>query len=711
MYPRPTILTIAAVAAFFSTAAHDKASAQSITIAPAQPAITLGQTQQFSVPNVSNAADIQAGDYHACIVLQSGEARCTGYNSAGQLGDGTLADSASPVGVVSVSQAAGVSTGGFHSCAVLRDGTVACWGRNDEGQLGDGSRTSSSTPVVVSGITSAIAVAAGYHHTCALLQDGRVKCWGDNSYGELGNGALIDPNFPRGGDSVLHSSFPVSVVGITTAVGVTASDGYHSCAVLQGGAVRCWGDNVSGQLGDGSHTRSSWPVATSGITNAVAVSSGDFHTCALLQDGGVSCWGLNFSGQLGDGSANDSATPVRVAGISAAVGVSAGVVHTCAVLQNGTAQCWGYNSAGQLGDGTTTNSRTPVNVAGITTATAAITAGNNDTCVVIRGGLVKCWGMNTYGELGNGTTADAPAPTTVARISAAWTSSDPAVATIDETGLATSVAPGLTTITATFGGVSASTTLDVMVLSNLTVVRNGSGSVTSSPAGISCGPDCSEAFDSTITATLTAVPLNGSIFSGWNGCDSVAPDQTCTVGMSADRLVTASFARPTLALTKSGVGHGAVSSSPAGLDCGAPYASCSASFDAGSAVTLTATPVYGSDFDRWTGCDANGRFCSVVMDGAKSVAAAFKLARFVLTVDKPGIGAGTVTSAPGGINCGAACAASFDYGTTVTLTATPALGSIFMGWSGCDTATEQRCTVTIGADTWVSANFLGLPLP
>jgi len=709
MYPKTTILTLATVAAFFCT--RDKAAAQSVTIAPVGPAVTVGETQQFSAPDVSNAADIQAGDYHACIVFQNGGVRCAGYNSAGQLGDGTLANSASPVGVVSLPQAAGVSTGGFHSCAVLRDGTVACWGRNDEGQLGDGSRTNSSTPVTVNGITTAIAVAAGYHHTCALLQDGRVKCWGDNSYGELGNGALIDPNFPRGGDSVLHSSFPVTVVGINTAVGVTASDGYHSCAVLQDGRVRCWGDNVSGQLGDGSHTRSSVPVTTAGITDAVAVSSGDFHTCALLQSGSVSCWGLNFSGQLGDGTANDAATPVQVTGISTAVGVSAGVVHTCAALQDGTAKCWGYNSAGQLGDGTTTDARAPVTVNGITTATAAITAGNNDSCVVIRGGPVKCWGMNTYGELGNGTTADALTPGAVVGINAVWTSSNPSVATIDETGLATSVAPGTTTITATVGGASGSTTLEVIVLSNLNVVRNGSGSVTSSPAGIDCGPTCSTAFDSTITATLTAVPLNGSVFTGWNGCDSVAPNLTCNVSMGGDRMITASFARPTLTLTKSGPGHGAVSSSTPGLDCGAAYDSCAASFDGGTALTLTATPVYGSDFDHWTGCDPNGRFCSVAMDTSKSVGAVFKLAPFVLTVEKPGLGAGTVTSASGGINCGGTCAAPFDYGTTVTLTATPALGSIFMGWSGCTSSAEQTCTVAIGADTWVSANFLGVPLP
>jgi alpha-tubulin suppressor-like RCC1 family protein len=709
MCPRRSVLTIAALVAFFSAALRETASAQSITVTPANPSIVLGQTQQFTVPELSVATDVQAGDYHACIVLVSGEARCSGANSVGQLGNGALTDSASPVAVVSVSQAAGISAGGFHACAVLRNGTVQCWGRNDEGQLGDGSTVSSASPVTVGGITTAIAVAAGYHHTCALLQDGRVKCWGDDSYGELGNGALIDPNFPRGGNSMLHSSFPVTVLGINSAVGITASDGYHSCAVLQSGTVKCWGDNVSGQLGDGSHSRSSVPVTSVGITNAIAVSSGDFHTCALLQDGGVSCWGLNFSGQLGNGTGNDSATPVRVSGLSTAVGVSAGVVHTCASLQNGTVQCWGYNSAGQLGDGTTTSALAPVTVSGITTATGAVAAGNNDSCAVIRGGIVKCWGMNTYGELGNGTTADTPAPTAVVGINATWTASNASVATIDETGLATAVAVGTTTITATFGGASASTTLEVLRLSTLTIVRNGSGSVTSSPAGIDCGPACSTSFDSDTVATLTAVPLDGSLFTGWNGCDAVS-NATCTVNMGADKLISVGFLRPALSLSKAGAGRGGVTSSAPGLDCGPSFDACGTSFDAGTVLTLTATPIYGSDFDHWTGCDPNGRFCGLTMDGSKPVVAAFKLSRFVLTIDKPGLGTGTVT-ASGGISCGATCAAPYDYGTVVTLTATPGVGSIFKGWSGCDTASEQTCTVAIGADTWVSANFLGVPLP
>src|SRR5206468_1449708 len=240
------------------------------------------------------------------------------------------------------------------------------------------------------------------------------------------------------------------------------------------------------------------------------------------------CWGLNWTGQLGDGTGNDSDTPVLVSGISNAVSVSAGVIHSCAALSDGTAKCWGYNANGQIGDGTANNAYAPAAVSGITSA-LNISAGNDDSCAVLAGGLVRCWGINTYGQLGNGTTADAATPTVVVDINPTWTSSDATVATIDATGLATAVGPGSATMTATFDfwGVpwdrsiprqhrSGSTTLTVGDRPTLTVVREGDGRVTSSPVGIDCGSTCSAVFDLNAAVTLTAAPINGSNFSGWN---------------------------------------------------------------------------------------------------------------------------------------------------------------------------------------------------
>src|SRR5213079_600302 len=128
-------ILIAAVIAFFSTTTADEAAAQAIAITPANPTISVGQAQQFTAPEVSGATGVEAGDYHACILLQNGEARCSGFNSSGQLGNGALTDSSTPVAVVQLTEAASISSGGFHSCTVLRNGAVECWGSNAEGQL------------------------------------------------------------------------------------------------------------------------------------------------------------------------------------------------------------------------------------------------------------------------------------------------------------------------------------------------------------------------------------------------------------------------------------------------------------------------------------------------------------------------------------------------------------------------------------------------
>jgi alpha-tubulin suppressor-like RCC1 family protein len=709
MQNKANVLIGVCVVTFLAAGTRDEASAQGVTVTPANPAISVGQTQQFTAPDVSTATDVGAGDYHGCAVLQNGAARCWGYNGNGQLGNGTVNPSSTPVAVFQIAQAVAISSGGAHTGALLQGGTVQCWGLNDVGQLGDGTTATSLTPVNVSGITTAIAVSAGYKHSCALLGDGTVRCWGDNSYGELGTGTFV-PSQVRGGPPTDSSSVPVAVTGISTAVGVSASRGYHTCAVLQNGTVRCWGDNGNGQLGDGSSTTSATPVTTAGITTATAVAAGDFHSCALLQDGTVDCWGLNYSGQLGDGSMNSSYTPVRVSGISTAVAVSTGVIHSCAVLQGGTVRCWGNNGSGELGDGTTTDSCIPVTARGISSA-IRITTGYNNSCARLQGGLLQCWGINTYGQLGNGSTADAHTPTTVVGIAATWTSSDSTVATIDATGLASGHSPGSATITATFNGQSGSTTLTVGDRPQLTVVRNGIGIVTSNPSGIDCGATCSAFYDVGRVVTLAATPLNGSTFTGWIGCDAVS-GTTCTVTMSAEKFVTATFVKPTLTVSKAGTGRGSVTASEPGLDCGPTFDTCMASYGAGTALTLTATPIAGSTFDNWSGCDsATTNTCSVMMDASKTVSPTFSRLRFTLTVSKSGMGGGTVTSSPSGINCGSSCSAAYDSGTVVTLTATPATGSVFNGWSGCDTASGATCTVTMSAAKSVAANFLGIPLP
>ena len=202
--------------------------------------------------------------------------------------------------------------------------------------------------LVVGAPVSASTVSAGAAHTCAVAS-GKVRCWGTGYSGELGNGSVEG-----------YSPSPVEVSGLTNATKV-ATGGAFSCAVLADGRVACWGANWTGQLGIGSTLRSAVPVFT-GITNAVGVTAGDAHACALLSTGAVSCWGLNSSGQVGNGTASQAPVlvPTAVTGLSGASFVSAGDSHTCAVVTGGGVRCWGANSGGELGDGSTTASATPV---------------------------------------------------------------------------------------------------------------------------------------------------------------------------------------------------------------------------------------------------------------------------------------------------------------------------------------------------------------
>ena len=236
---------------------------------------------------------------------------------------------------------------------------------------------------------------------------------------------------------------------------------------------------------------------------------------------------------------------------------------------------------------------------------------------------------------------------------------------------------------------------------------NGSGTVTSSPAGISCGSTCGASFAQGTLVTLTATPSSGSTFVGWSGA-CTGTGTTCQVTMSEAKTVTAtfSFLYP-LEVYLFGSGSGTITSNPAGINCSSSY--CEAYFKDGTVVTLTATPSTGSTFDGWTGaCTGTGTICQVTMTQARNVSATFSIAsatNFYLDVYKSGNGSGTINSNPAGINCGSSCNASFTDGTFVTLTAIPDSGSNFSGWTGCDLATGNQCQVTMNQARSVTASF------
>jgi uncharacterized repeat protein (TIGR02543 family) len=237
---------------------------------------------------------------------------------------------------------------------------------------------------------------------------------------------------------------------------------------------------------------------------------------------------------------------------------------------------------------------------------------------------------------------------------------------------------------------------------SVTPAGSGSGSVTSSPAGINCPSDCTQTYDEGTTVILTATPASDSRVGSWSGCDSEAGNQ-CTVNVNSVESVTANFVKQwNLTVTKGGIGTGTVTSNPSGISCGL---TCTAPFDQGEPVTLTAIADSGSVFTGWSGSNCSGTgTCVVTMDAAKSVTADFTPGR-VLTVTKSGTGGGIVTSAPPGISCGSDCTETYLHGDSVTLTATPDGTSTFTGWSDPGCPGTGTCVVTMDANKTVNAEF------
>jgi alpha-tubulin suppressor-like RCC1 family protein len=256
-----------------------------------------------------------------------------------------------------------------------------------------------SAEITVASLMPIASVSAAFYHTCAVTPGGTAYCWGSNSSGALGDGTRDD------------SSMPVSVSGGLSFASITTGE-HHTCGVTTADVAYCWGRNLFGQIGDGTTIDTTMPVQVADGLAFRSLSAGEDHTCGLATSGLVYCWGRNHAGQLGSDSSPDtcgdsrepcSTRPVPVSGGLTFAAVSAfSHGHSCGIDTGGEAYCWGYNSDGQLGDGSTEASPIPIPVAGGLNFEATA-VGFLHTCGATSNGTAYCWGMNWYGELGDGT--------------------------------------------------------------------------------------------------------------------------------------------------------------------------------------------------------------------------------------------------------------------------------------------------------------------
>lgn len=288
---------------------------------------------------------------------------------------------------------ADLDAGAYHTCGVQGDGTLLCWGRNDYGQLGDGTTEDRRTPTPVQSGPVFRSVSAGWLHTCGVTRDGGTYCWGDNSFGQLGNGE-------RGPQE--HLPVPVIAAGRFTAV--AAGHGY-TCGLTEAGAVFCWGENLGGSLGAGIEEEFE-AVPQEVASNAVftSVTAGPGHACALDEDGQAWCWGSSRAGELGAPATETcyldrpcSRTPLPVEGGHAFQTLGAGSSSTCGIDDAGELLCWGGNSQGQLGDGTTEDRPSPSPVVGAR-SWSEVDGGFGRTCGIAEGGEPWCWGGPPLGD-------------------------------------------------------------------------------------------------------------------------------------------------------------------------------------------------------------------------------------------------------------------------------------------------------------------------
>jgi alpha-tubulin suppressor-like RCC1 family protein len=357
-----------------------------------------------SCDELSLYGDIFAGDYHTCILKTTGEIYCWGSSvDEGVRGTNEETDYlhiskvTNPQGVLFTT----ASTGGSTVCAIGDDDKTYCWGDNTNGQLGNGDTENRQLPTEVDlpeGIIFS-KIDVGQNHVCALTDDGIAYCWGNGSFGQLGNSLTDSKYVPT----------PVSMPEGISFSEITLGN-YHTCATTTSSTIYCWGDNISGQLGNGTNSSSSTPVEVTMPENVYGLSrlgSGSDFNCAVGENNKFYCWGNGEYGQLGDGQGQSRNTPgilyVDIGG-TLDIGVyptmfALGYRHSCAVGNNNKVYCWGWGAEGQIGRKMQSNVASPIIIEKQDHSTSSLASGMGHTCMV-NSGSVYCWGKNDSCQYG-----------------------------------------------------------------------------------------------------------------------------------------------------------------------------------------------------------------------------------------------------------------------------------------------------------------------
>jgi|GEM_PF-656665 len=372
-----------------------------------------GATGSGTAPSPINVAavtgtawtSLSAAQNHSCGIRDNGTGWCWGNDTNGELGNGAglTADQTAPsaIDLTGVSGSAWISleAGTAHSCGVRNDGTGYCWGDDSDGELGNDSATGlqvSPYPVTTTGLSGSgwVRIVASGSHSCGIRNDGTISCWGNDGAGRLANG-------PEGGDE----TSAVNVVGGMVWKALEAGSD-HSCGIKSDDTAWCWGDDTTGELGNGAPSDDqNVPVAVTGGHLWKKIDSGTGHTCGIKSDDTAWCWGNDSNGQLGDGvTTTGSPDPVLVSGGSTWKMIDTGSGITCGIKSDDSLWCWGGDASGQLGNGATTGNQIDPNLVTGSYSWKSVSTGTNHTCGIQADNTLWCWGSDSSGQLGNGAT-------------------------------------------------------------------------------------------------------------------------------------------------------------------------------------------------------------------------------------------------------------------------------------------------------------------